>query len=101
MYAETMPNTEDLILPMQVVRHDVFDQMIQDLKLHDGIQEERLPSLKTLYHIWQKEFSHLKTPAKTKQGRCDTCIEMAAFLAIMVQKGIVKRVFLHLFEPYT
>jgi hypothetical protein len=46
---------------------------------------EEIPSVKTFYKGWRKDFKHLKSPAQCRLGRCDVCCNFTE--QIKIAKG--------------
>ena len=73
-FADKSPVDPDVFyLPMLVIRCDIYDEMCKEMYLNE---DQAIPSLSTFYYTWTKFFPNLKTPRKTKLGRCDFCTTM-------------------------
>jgi len=70
---DTLTNSE-IHLPMGMRKVDLHARMIRELRIsHPHLQEADLPSCLLFRKIWKH---HVKTPKKTRLGKCDICSKL-------------------------
>ena len=71
------PNSDEIYLPMSVVKAILYEAFLDDCKEDLQISTESCPSSYLFYKIFRERFAHVKWPKFTTLGKCDICTQIA------------------------
>ena len=94
------PTNSEVHLPMAMRKVDIYHRMIQELReTHTNLTDNDLPGIMLFRNTWKKHFPHVKTPKKTRLGKCDLCSQLNKRRAVeknpVIQAKISKIFFNH------
>lgn len=58
----------------KVLKMDVYDCF--KIELSKYLPDHNIPSSRTFYFVWRRDFGHIKIPKKNRLGACDVCVKL-------------------------